>query len=166
MNFIVSEISLSESHLLENLARIHQEIWNSTYKDIFPRPFNYISLLDSKNIWEKVFLSLQTKENILLGIKDLNNRHIVGYSFGRINEYLGFVTEIQSIGVDPKYQNKGLGRLILAETIKRLDALGGKTYLWVAEKNENAYRFYINNGLTPTTHKRNKRKSTELLFKV
>lgn len=58
--------------------------------------------------------------------------------------------EIVALYLLPAYQRRGIGTLLLRAALDRLRERGfEKVYLWVAEKNTSARRFYEAQGFTP-----------------
>ncbi|QJT05044.1 N-acetyltransferase [Streptomyces asoensis] len=57
-------------------------------------------------------------------------------------------TELYAIYVDTEYLGRGVGRVLLQESVRRAGALGySRTYLWVLKGNATARRFYERAGL-------------------
>ncbi|MCV7409214.1 ribosomal-protein-alanine acetyltransferase [Mycobacterium florentinum] len=70
---------------------------------------------------------------------------LVGYAgISRLGRTPPFEYEVHTIGVDPQYQGRGIGRLLLGELLEFAD--GGVVYLEVRTDNEAAIALYISVG--------------------
>ena len=70
---------------------------------------------------------------------------LVGYAgIARLGRKSPFEYEVHTIGVDPAYQGRGIGRRMLAELLKFAD--GGVVYLEVRTDNEAAIALYRSMG--------------------
>src|SRR4051812_42837783 len=74
---------------------------------------------------------------------------IVGFSYVGPSETEG-AAELYAIHVDPAVVGTGVGRLLMANALEELAAVGGeRAVLWVLEDNERARRFYDRGGWSP-----------------
>jgi [ribosomal protein S18]-alanine N-acetyltransferase len=72
---------------------------------------------------------------------------LVGYAgISRLGRRPPFEYEVHTIGVDPAYQGRGIGRRLLGELLKFAD--GGVVYLEVRTDNEAAIALYRSEGFT------------------
>jgi len=60
-----------------------------------------------------------------------------------------------NIAINPEFQGKGLGRLLLKESLVALDATISKVFLEVRVSNENALQLYRSEGFTQIGERRN-----------
>lgn len=78
----------------------------------------------------------------------------------------GFVrvngAEVEKLFVEPVLQGQGIGRILLAYAVKRLDV----NYLWALERNKRAISFYNRSGFRETTERRLEDGTDEYLVKL
>ncbi len=94
----------------------------------------------------QAFREAVTSGHLYLGLRDPDGR-LIGYAG------LGFVAgppqaeaEVHTIGVDPDWQGRGLGRLLLAGLLEAADQVGATVFLEVRTDNETAQALYASTG--------------------
>jgi ribosomal protein S18 acetylase RimI-like enzyme len=124
------------------IARVHVASWQKAYAGLMPDEL--LSSLDPAERaedWRRLLRT--TEEEALVAIQECE---VVGVSyFGRArDEDAGVkVGEVQAIYVHPAYWRRGVGRVLLTESLSRLRARGfEKVTLWVLAENTSARRFY------------------------
>lgn len=91
------------------------------------------------------------KDNININlVKDKDKKIYVGYCVSTINS--GFIGEISSLYIEPKYRNYGIGDELIKRAIKWLDDNKvSKKILGVAIGNEDVLKFYQRHGFHSRT---------------
>jgi ribosomal-protein-alanine N-acetyltransferase len=94
----------------------------------------------------QAFREAVTAGHLYLGLRDPGGR-LIGYAG------LGFVAgppqaeaEVHTIGVDPDWQGRGLGRLLLAGLLEAADQVSATVFLEVRTDNETAQALYASTG--------------------
>jgi ribosomal-protein-alanine N-acetyltransferase len=98
-------------------------------------------LFDGDDPWPAVAFhrELASKHNHYVGARTADL--LVGYAgISRLGRKPPFEYEVHTIGVDPAYQGRGIGRRLLDELLKFAD--GGVVYLEVRTDNEAAIALY------------------------
>ena len=102
-------------------------------------------LFDGDDPWPAVAFhrELASKHNHYVGARTADL--LVGYAgISRLGRKPPFEYEVHTIGVDPAYQGRGIGRRLLDELLKFAD--GGVVYLEVRTDNEAAIALYRSAG--------------------
>ena len=102
-------------------------------------------LFDGDDPWPAVAFhrELASKHNHYVGARTADL--LVGYAgISRLGRKPPFEYEVHTIGVDPAYQGRGIGRRLLDELLKFAD--GGVVYLEVRTDNEPAIALYRSAG--------------------
>lgn len=96
-----------------------------------------VSSSDTKEELEK--MHLRNPHLFLLGVIKEN---IVGVVMGGYDGRRGY---IHHLAIDPEYQKKGYGRLMIGELIKKFRKLGvHKIHLFIEKNNKEVVKFYQN----------------------
>jgi ribosomal protein S18 acetylase RimI-like enzyme len=107
------------------------EIWKETELSVVSS--------DSKKQVERMI-----KRNPRLCFVGRVNNKIIGVVMGGFDGRRGYV---HHLAVDPDYQNRGFGRLIMKELMERFSTLKvHKVHLFVEKRNEKVINFYENLG--------------------
>jgi ribosomal-protein-alanine N-acetyltransferase len=105
-------------------------------------------LFDGDDPWPAVAFQreLASPHNLYLGARVARTGDLlVGYAgISRLGRKSPFEYEVHTIGVDPAYQGRGIGRRMLAELLKFAE--GGVVYLEVRTDNEAAIALYRSMG--------------------
>ncbi len=125
----------------KDMAKIKVDSWQKTYPGIIDQKY-----LDSLNYEEqeaKYLDSFTEYKHSVLVAEDNDTKKVVGYSCFNLetNEYTD--CELVSLYINPKYTRRGIGTILLRETIKELKGYNKKTMLlWCLKDNKNALKFY------------------------
>lgn len=102
-------------------------------------------LFDGDDPWPAVAFKreLDSRNNHYVGARDVAT--LVGYAgISRLGRVAPFEYEIHTIGVDPGYQGRGIGRRLLNDLLEYAD--GGVVYLEVRTDNAPAIELYRSAG--------------------
>jgi GNAT superfamily N-acetyltransferase len=136
------------------VAEIHVRSWQEAYRGLMPAEF--LDALDPRDRAARYTFEATgpTAPTTLLAVEasDVGEEAIVGFAtFGASrDEDARGLGEVYALYVDPGRYRGGLGRVLMAETRRRLrDAGFGEAILWVLRGNERAQRFYEGEGWRP-----------------
>jgi ribosomal protein S18 acetylase RimI-like enzyme len=125
----------------ETIAAIHVCAWQIAYEGIVPAQFlASLSIQERANMWRTVIS--EQHGTVLLAVAPYGG---VGFiSFGPSRDKDGKEkAEVYAIYVLPQFWHNGIGRELLDEAERRLEAQHFIAFtLWVLEKNAPARRFY------------------------
>ncbi len=117
------------------IGRIHVETWRDTYAGILPdRVLVEMSSGMESSQWARVLGS--GRDHVVVAESD--RAGVVGFgSCGKARAgALGFEGEVYTLYVLPDHQGQGIGRLLLTELFKKLQADGYRSALiWVLQEN-------------------------------
>jgi ribosomal protein S18 acetylase RimI-like enzyme len=129
----------------ETIATIHVRTWQIAYEEIVPAQFlAALSIQARASMWRTVIS--ERHGSLLLAVAPQGE---VGFiSFGPSRDRDGEQkAEIYAIYVLPQFWHQGVGRELLDEAERRLEAQHFIAFtLWVLEKNVQARRFYEASG--------------------
>lgn len=126
------------------IADVHVRSWQVAYRGLVDQSFlDRLSPVEHLSMWRHRFEAADPDLRVLVAEADGD---IIGFSsFGPSrDEDAGVSTaEVYAIYLAPEWFGTGLGRRLLARTVKALGGLGFRdSTLWVLELNARARRFY------------------------
>ncbi len=129
---------------VQAIATIHVKTWQCAYHGQLPDDFlKSLSIEKRIKSWTDSINNPQPKNNILVAEMD---DVIVGFiSSGpcRDEDYDAMIGEIYAIYIDPNYIGKGIGSVLMKDTLNVLKNNGfTQATLWVLTSNIQARRFY------------------------
>ena len=148
-NTVCREVALADA---PTLVRVWMDAWQTAYAGLMPDAF--LSTLDAKVILERFESILRAGQPAL--VIELDGA-VVGFSaFGPTrdadNPHAG---EVMAINLSPACWRRGLGTILLAETVERLRRRNfPEATLWVLAANARARRFYEAQGWRVDGHER------------
>jgi GNAT superfamily N-acetyltransferase len=143
----------AESSDAASIATVHVAAWQWAYSTLFPA--EQLATLDTERrtaAWRRIF------EEHLAEVWVATNPHIVGFAAVAPNagegEYEGY-DELESIYLLRSAQGVGVGRALMEDVLADMRSRGVPgAYLWVAEANALAHRFYEGGGWRPDGSRR------------
>jgi ribosomal protein S18 acetylase RimI-like enzyme len=124
----------------EGLARVHVQAWRETYPGLLPQAYlDGLSVPRHARLWRR---RLQFADDVTLAAEDAGG--LVGYcSGGGSRGQAEGLAEITTLYVLHQAQDAGLGRRLLADTARVLQARGAwALIIWVLRDNHRARGFY------------------------
>jgi GNAT superfamily N-acetyltransferase len=125
----------------EAIARVHVQAWREAYRGILPPDvLDRLSVQERMRLWD---WALSHKGGGAMFVAEDKGRVVGFICAGRPREPRLGGTEIQAIYVLATNQGKGLGRGLMRAAMQALcEAQDSTVYLWVANRNSKARRFY------------------------
>ncbi|MFC6464289.1 GNAT family N-acetyltransferase [Marinilactibacillus sp. GCM10026970] len=136
MNTAIRKMKLEDTKQVQSVARL---TWKFTYKDIIPLA-GQEKFLDSAYSDDSMKRRL---EHSIIFVAEHNNE-IIGFANYSNAKKSGEV-ELGAIYVDPRYQNRGTGTLLLNQGLNHIKGLR-KLYLNVQKENKIGKNFYLKKG--------------------
>ncbi|MEV0397348.1 GNAT family N-acetyltransferase [Polymorphospora rubra] len=142
-NVIVRPATVEDA---EALAVVHVRSWQEAYRGMVPQ--EYLDQLDPfrrRQAWRRRIEDAPAPAGTLLAEREPDG--VLGFisvSPSRDPDLdPGLVGEIQSVYLLPEYWGQGVGQLLMAAGLRRLEEVGyHEVTLWVLETNWRARRFY------------------------
>jgi ribosomal protein S18 acetylase RimI-like enzyme len=134
------------------VAELHVRSWQEAYRGLMPDDF--LDALDPRDRAQRYAFESrdETAPTTVLAVVGEEGERIVGFvTFGasRDADTVG-LGEIYALYVDPDCLRGGVGRQLMAEARRRLDAAGvTEVILWVLRGNDRAASFYEGEGWRP-----------------
>lgn len=129
------------------IASVQADVWRTTYRGHFPDAvLDQVDLDARAQRREARLREMPAKEICLLAELD---GAVIGFVMGGPREFdaASGEAEVYAIYVRDEQQRAGVGRALLAEAARRLDALGLRGLLiWVLRENAKGRSFYERNG--------------------
>lgn len=124
------------------IASVQLETWRTTYRGHFPDALLDNVDLDQRETHRKRLMREMRPDQ--LGLVAEVNGAVVGFAFaGPTLDSVPLRGEVYAIYVRDEHQRAGVGRALLAEAARRLDALGLRGLLiWVLRENAKGRSFY------------------------
>jgi GNAT superfamily N-acetyltransferase len=123
------------------LAQVSVEAWQAAYTGLMPA--DYLAGLDATDGAKRFEQAIRAGRSIL--VLELDSS-IVGFSFyasSRDDDASSVTGEVIAINLLPSHWRRGLGRVLLEETGRRLHQEGfSDATLWVLHDNDRARQFY------------------------
>ncbi len=135
------KIRLMEAGDLEAVAKIDQKVLKISRHEYYKAKFD--KLFNSNDYVPTSFVA-ETGDGKVIGF-------IMGELF--IGEYgiSGDMATLDTIGVDPDYQKKGIGRLLMKEFLDHLKSLGVRKVNTLVDMNDTRLlHFFTSNGFSPS----------------
>ncbi len=134
----------------EALARIHSESWRASYVGLLPE--SYLRNLGGPRLEARWRNRLAVPgECGRIRVAEERGRAIGFSQFGAASgdpSLTGFAGEISMLYLDPDETGRGIGGLLLDDSIRLLDEIGFHwVVIWVVSRNQRARAFYERHGL-------------------
>jgi len=123
-NFTIRAADINDA---ESIAKIHHRCWQETYKDILPA--TYLSKLPVRTaMWQQILSA--TQSGTLAEVMVSPENQIIGFvSAGKCRPgELITDGEIYALYLLKLYHNKGLGRRLFLQAVKKLYEAGNKSF--------------------------------------
>ncbi len=137
-NIIIREAKLEDA---KDKGYVHYKSWQETYTGIINQEY-----LDKMSIEKCVKIAEEYLENNLVAEFDGKIVGFLCYNPCRDTDYEN-CSEIVAVYILKEYQKKGIGKMLMDESIKRLSGYK-KLALWVLENNKSAIEFYEKYGFS------------------
>jgi ribosomal protein S18 acetylase RimI-like enzyme len=129
----------------KRIANLHASSWLKTYRGILPDSFLDNNLIGEREQYWKTKMSLLKSNEFVLIAED--SAHPVGFIAVLDRPENGYDAFIDNLHVRADLKGKGIGKILMRETAKRLLASGrASVYLWVLKGNHLAEKFYVARG--------------------
>ncbi len=125
----------------ENIALLHAQSWQKAYRGMFSDDYlNHLVINDRINVWSERFKTFENQVVILA----IENGKLIGFVCIYPNADEKYGSLIDNLHVDPSFQGRGIGKNLLKKAADWIETYTPKPemFLWVLEKNVNAYKFY------------------------
>jgi ribosomal protein S18 acetylase RimI-like enzyme len=129
------------------IATLHAESWRSNYRNILSHEYLEKRVHRERlAVWQRRF-SEDSQGTMFVLVAEANST-LAGFACVFPEEDIVFGSLLDNLHVAPAMTGQGIGRKLLSEAAKRLLTRGSRVglYLWVAEQNERALRFYKRGG--------------------
>lgn len=125
------------------LAALHVLVWRDTYRHLAPRAaYDALDETTRRDHWDEL-LRRDPARALTLVVESGGNLVGFGHAAPGTHEVMSGAGEIVHLYVDSSYQGQGIGRAILRELTRFLNATGHSTIrLAVVRGNHRAVRFY------------------------
>jgi GNAT superfamily N-acetyltransferase len=135
----------------ERVAEIRVHGWRRAYRGLMPQP--YLDALSVAENAERQRTRLARGDGTGADLVAEEDGRVVGWACHgpyRHGEARTADAELYALYVDGAHHGRGIGRSLLAESVRRCSAAGhARMLLWVLEKNARARRFYEHRGFYP-----------------
>ncbi len=139
MSFTIHEATKADA---QQIAELHTKSWRASYRGSLSDDYlDNHAFQDRQAVWQKRF-EVENLNQCILIAKDRES--LAGFVCLFANYDENFGAYLDNLHVDPAYQGRGLGKVLMQEVAKWLLAnTHNKTmYLWVFEANHSARKFY------------------------
>lgn len=137
----IREMNLADCH---RVAEIRIGGWQSAYRGLIPQ--SYLDALDVEEDAERRRTRFAQADGSVVNLVAERDGEIVGWACHgpyRDREVRTADVELYAIYVAPERLGDGVGRALLAESVRRCAAAGHtRMFLWVLDGNARARRFY------------------------
>ncbi len=132
---------------VSGIAKVHVDVWNSTYTGIVPQTFlNSRTYEGMARQWENILADLKPRHHVYVATDGANQ--VIGFTAGGAtrDDALPFDGELYAVYLLREHQGRGVGRRLFQATVSRLAADGfSGMLLWVLADNSTS-RFYDHMG--------------------
>jgi len=131
------------------IAHLHAESWRSAYRGIFSDDFlDHRVHQVRRDSWQTRFSGGESRPFFVLLAE--NGDRLAGFACTFPEKHPIWGSYLDNLHVAPGLTGQGIGRSLLSEVVRRLEAKGscGGLYLWVVEQNHRAREFYEKAGGT------------------
>ncbi|GHF45219.1 N-acetyltransferase [Streptomyces griseosporeus] len=143
----VREMALEDC---DRVAEIRVRGWQSAYRGLMPQA--YLDAMSVAEDAERHRARFTGGDGSVTNLVAQDEGGVVGWACHgpyRDGERRTADAELYAIYVDPAHYGTGVGRLLLAESVRRCSAAGhARMFLWVLKDNTRARRFYERAGFT------------------
>ena len=137
INNPIIQIRAATLNDVPGIARVHVDVWNSTYTGIVPQEFLDSRTYENKTPqWQRIVGEAKPRSHVYVAVTETDE--VVGFTSGGVNrdETYKFDSELYAIYLLKNHHSKGIGRRLFELTINLLVADGFKNMLvWVLEEN-------------------------------
>jgi ribosomal protein S18 acetylase RimI-like enzyme len=125
------------------IAELHADSWRSTYRAILSDDYLENEVDRERLALWQARLSGACQKTMFVMVAEANST-LAGFVCVFPDEDSVFGSFLDNLHVAPTMTGQGIGRKLLSEAARHLDANGSRSglYLWVVEQNEKARRFY------------------------
>lgn len=134
------------------IASLHLASWRAAYRGIVPDEFLAAITLESRVIrWRKALSSSESPlTETLIAVDGDTVQGVSSFGPRRLPEST-VVGEVYALHIEPAARRRGIGRLLLHDSIRRLEIRRfGGAVLWVLRDNADARHFYEAQGWSTT----------------
>ena len=123
------------------IARVHVDVWRSAYRGIVPDAYlDGLAYEGRERMWRSVLGEYADRH--VAYVADHGAEGVIGFALGGDTEEPGFDAELMAIYVLDRFQQRGIGRRLVAAVAADLAARGERSLvLWVLADNPSR-RFY------------------------
>jgi ribosomal protein S18 acetylase RimI-like enzyme len=143
----LTQIRLATPADAARIAEVNVRAWQHAYRGIISDA--YLDSLDSSTLSTKVGETLRRHATTLVAVRS----SVIGFSWvsaSRDEDASPGTAELIALYVAPEHQRSGVGRALMAESLRVADLQGAsRVTLWVLEANDSARAFYSSLGFAP-----------------